>query len=94
MRFAWIVAAAVLAMAGNVTVIVAIYNERRMQRHRQPGVSYAQATFRRDGGWGRADLFTPEGLTYQRRAARYGVIGVVLWILAMGAWLGAVLSGA
>jgi hypothetical protein len=92
MRFAWIVAAAVLALAGNVFVIVAIYNERRMQRHRQPGVSYAQATFRRDGGWRRADLFTPEGLTYQRRAARFGVIAVSLWILAMGAWLGAALS--
>jgi hypothetical protein len=93
MRFAWIVAAAVLALAGNVFVIVAIYNERRMQRHRQPGVSYAQATFRRDGGWRRDDLFTPEGLTYQRRAAGFGVIALVLWILAMGAWLGAALSG-
>lgn len=81
----WIAAA--LAMAGNVFVIVAVYNERRMQRHRQPGVSYAQATFRRDGGWRRADLFTPAGLAYQRRASRYGAAGLLLWILAAIAYI-------
>jgi hypothetical protein len=81
MRLIWI-AAAVLGVVGNAAVIVAIVYERRMQKHRQPGVSYAQATMRRDGGWKRADLFTPAGLQLQRRAARYGAIGVVLWILA------------
>jgi hypothetical protein len=81
MRSIWI-AAAVLGVVGNVSVIVAIVYERRMQRHRQPGVSYAQATLRRDGGWRRDDLFTPTGLDLQRRAARYGAIGVLLWILA------------
>lgn len=62
---------------------VAVFNERRMNRHRQPGVSYSDATFRRDGGWRRDDLFTPTGLAYQRRASRYGVLGVLLWILAL-----------
>ena len=62
---------------------MAVFNERRMHRHRQPGVSYAQATFRRDGGWRRADLFSADGLAYQRRASRYGVLGALLWILAL-----------
>lgn len=85
MRLIWIAAA--LAVAGNASVIVAVYNERRMQRHRQPGLSYAQVTWRRDGGWRRADLFKPEGLAYQRRAARYGATGVLLWILAAVAYI-------
>lgn len=84
MPLVWIAAA--LAVSGNVSVIVAVYNERRMQRFRQPGVSYAQVTWRRDGGWRRADLFKPEGLTYQRRAARYGATGVLLWIVAALVW--------
>jgi hypothetical protein len=62
---------------------VAIFNERRMHRHRQPGVTYAQATYRRDGGWRRTDLFTAEGLAFQRRASKYGVLGAALWILAL-----------
>lgn len=62
---------------------IAVLNERRMHRHRQPGVTYAQATFRRDGGWRRIDLFTEEGLRYQRQASRYGVAGAALWILAL-----------
>jgi len=62
---------------------VAIVNERRMHRHRQPGVTYAQATFRRDGGWRRADLFTDEGLRFQRRAATLGVTGTALWVAAL-----------
>ena len=64
-------------------MLVAVVNERRMHRHRQPGVTYAQATFRRDGGWRRTDLFTDEGLRYQRQASRYGVTGAALWILAL-----------
>jgi len=55
-----------------------------MQRHRQPGVSYAQVTWRRDGGWRRADLFTPEGLAHQKLASRYGLMGVLLWLAALG----------
>jgi len=62
---------------------IAVLNERRMHRHRQPGVTYAQATFRRDGGWRRTDLFTPTGLEYQRRASRYSAFGALLWILAL-----------
>jgi hypothetical protein len=85
MRLVWIAAA--LAVAGNVSILVAVYNERRMQRHRQPGLSYAQVTWRRDGGWRRADLFKPEGLVYQRRAAGYGVTGVLLWILSAVAYI-------
>jgi hypothetical protein len=62
---------------------IAVFNERRMHRHRQPGVTYAQATFRRDGGWRRTDLFTTTGLQYQRQASRYGVLGALLWIIAL-----------
>ena len=58
-----------------------------MHRHRQPGVTYSQATYRRDGGWRRTDLFTPDGLAYQRQASRYGVIGAALWILALLAYI-------
>jgi hypothetical protein len=72
-----------LALAGTISIIVAVLNERRMHRHRQPGVSYGQATFRRDGGWRRSDLFTAQGLAYQRKAATYGVGGTLLWILAL-----------
>lgn len=75
--------ATVLAIAGTVSVAAAIFNERRMQRHRQPGVTYAQVTWRKDGGWRRADLFTPAGLAHQRLASRYGLGGVVLWIAAV-----------
>ena len=71
------------ALIGCVSMGVAVVEERRMQRHRQPGVSYARVTLRRDGGWRRADLFGPEGLAHQRRASRYGVIGALLWILAL-----------
>jgi hypothetical protein len=70
-------------IVGTVSMGVAIFNERRMHRHRQPGVTYAQATYRRDGGWRRSDLFTPEGLTFQRRASKYGVLGAALWVLAL-----------
>lgn len=73
----------VLVVAGTVFVGVAVFNERRMQRHRQPGVTYAQVTWRRDGGWRRADLFTPAGLAHQRLASRYGLTGVLLWVAAV-----------
>lgn len=56
-----------------------------MQRHRQPGVTYAAVTWRRDGGWRRADLFTPEGLRHQARASRFGVAAAALWVLALAA---------
>jgi hypothetical protein len=65
------------------SMAVAVFNERRMHRHRQPGVTYAQATFRKDGGWRRSDLFTPTGLRYQQVASRFGVLGALLWILAL-----------
>jgi hypothetical protein len=78
--------AGVLAIAGTLLMGVAVYNERRMQRHRQPGVTYAQVTFRRDGGWRRSDLFTDEGLKYQRRASTFGVPGALLWAFAAVAW--------
>ena len=77
----------VLGAAGWACMAVAIRNERRMHRHRQEGVTYGAATFRRDGGWRRTDLFTPEGLAFQRRAARYGMIGLSFWILALIAWI-------
>jgi hypothetical protein len=83
---------AALALVGTILMAAAVRNERRMHRHRQPGVTYAMATYRRDGGWRRADLFTPEGLAYQRRASRYGVTGAALWLLALIAWGVAVAS--
>lgn len=76
-----------IAAAGTGLMAVAVVNERRMQRHRQPGVTYARVTLRKDGGWRRADLFTPEGLAYQRRASGYGLMGAVLWVVALGAWV-------
>ncbi|HMC54251.1 MAG TPA: hypothetical protein VKH19_03700 [Gemmatimonadaceae bacterium] len=58
-----------------------------MHRHRRPGVTYAQATFRRDGGWRRTDLFSAEGLAHQRRASTFGVTGAALWLLALALML-------
>jgi hypothetical protein len=78
----------ILAAAGLVCVAVAVVFERRMQRHRRPGVSYRDVTLRVDGGWRRDDLFTPEGLALQRRAARCGWLGAALWVLAVAAWVG------
>ncbi len=75
-----------LLAAGTVSMAAAIYNERRMHRHRQPGVTYAQATFRKDGAWRRADMFTPEGLRYQRLASGFGVPGALLWVAGLIAW--------
>lgn len=72
---------------GILAFAMAVRHERAMQRHRQPGVTYRAVTLRRDGGWRRADLFTPEGLVYQRQASRSALFGVVLWILALGVWL-------
>jgi len=74
-----------LGAAGVICAGFAVRSERRMHRHRQPGVTYAAATLRRDGGWRRADLFTPEGLRHQARAARLGFMTVVLWVLALAA---------
>lgn len=74
-----------LAVAGTLSLTVAVINERRMQRHRQPGVTYSQVTLRRDGGWRRDDLFTSKGLEHQSKAARFGVAGAALWILALAA---------
>jgi hypothetical protein len=71
------------AGAGAAASAVAVFNERRMHRHRQPGVTYWMATWRRDGGWRRDDLFTSEGLRYQREAARWGWTGALLWMLAL-----------
>jgi len=75
-----------LAVAGGTSLIVAVFTERRMNRHRQPGVTYAQVTLRRDGGWRRADLFTAKGLQYQRGASRYGLAGALLLVMALIAW--------
>jgi hypothetical protein len=82
-----------LAAAGILALVGAIVNERRMQRHRQPGVTYAQVTWRRDGAWRRADLFTPRGLELQRRASTFGVTGAALLVLALAVWgVGAIYS--
>jgi hypothetical protein len=82
-----VLVSSLLAIAGTTSAGLAVWNERRMQRHRQPGISYAGVTLRRDGGWRRADLFTPEGLRYQSRASRFGLTAVALWVLALLAWV-------
>lgn len=74
------------AVIGLVAVIVAVTNERRMQRHRRPNVSYADVTFRRDGAWRRKDLFDAQGLVYQRRAAASGMLAAACWLTAIVAW--------
>ena len=76
-----------LAAAGIVCLAAAVVHERRMHRHRQPGVTYADATLRRDGGWRRRDLFTGEGLRQQRRASSFGLAGTLLLVLALAAWV-------
>ena len=78
---------ALLAVAGLASIVAAVVFERRMQRNRQPGVSYADVTLRKDGGWRRTDLFTDEGLTLQRRAARFGWLGAALWLIALAMWV-------
>ena len=72
---------------GIAMVCVAVWHERRMQRHRQPGVTYRQVTLRRDGGWRRADLFTDEGLKHQRRASAWGFFGLALLLVATVIWI-------
>jgi hypothetical protein len=74
---------AALALVGVAYMSAAVVNERRMHQHRQPGVTYGAATFRRDGGWRRADLFTEQGLAFQRKAARNGAIGGAFWVVAL-----------
>ena len=75
------------AVAGVACLATAVVHERRMHRHRQPGVRYADATLRRDGGWRRRDLFTDEGLREQRRASRFGLAGTLLLVAALVAWV-------
>ena len=58
-----------------------------MQQHRQPGMTYAAVTFRRDGGWRRSELFTARGLECQAQAARFGVGAAVLWGVALLSWV-------
>jgi len=77
----------VLLALGTMSVLVAIVFERLMHRNRQPGVTYAQATLRKDGGWRRAELFTDAGLRHQRRASTFGVLGALLWLLGIVAWV-------
>ena len=76
----------VLAIVGACALTVGIWNERMMQRHRQPGVSYSDVTFRRDGGWRRADLFTEQGLKHQRQASGWGFPGLALMVVALVLW--------
>ena len=76
-----------LAAAGGILLAVAIVHERRMHAHRQPGVTYAQATLRRDGGWRRRELFTDAGLRHQRRASLCGISGAVLLLASLLTWV-------
>lgn len=78
-----LVAAGSLGVAGVICAALAVRSERHMHRHRQPGVTWAAATLRPDGGWRRAELFTPAGLRHQVAAARLGFATVVCWVLAL-----------
>jgi hypothetical protein len=81
------VASLLAALVGSGAAAIAIYHERRMQRYRQPGVTYAAVTFRRDGAWRRAELFKAEGLVHQARAARFGIMAAGCWVLALILWI-------
>jgi hypothetical protein len=76
-----------LAAAGIVCAVIAVWTERRMQRHRRPGVTYADVTHRRDGAWRNAALYTAAGLRLQARAARFGAMAAAFWVLALAAWV-------
>jgi hypothetical protein len=76
-----------LAVLGVTELGVAVWFERKMQRHRQPGVTYADATLRRDGGWRNASLFTEQGLRYQRLASSFGVAGTLSLVAALASWI-------
>lgn len=76
-----------LAALGIVLLASAIWNERQMQRHRRPGITYRDVTLRVDGAWRRSDLFTAAGLVCQRRASAFGVAGVVCLLAALLAWM-------
>ena len=80
--------AAGLSLLGLLCLGTAVGYERRMQRHRQPGITYREVTLRRDGGWRRTDLFTEQGLCYQRHASRWGVVGAALLVAGLLAWIG------
>jgi hypothetical protein len=82
-----VIVALVPGLAGAVALAVGIWNERMMQRNRQPGVSYSEVTFRRDGAWRRSDLFTEQGLMHQRRASAWGFSGLILLIVALVLWV-------
>ena len=75
--------ALVVGATGLIALAVGIWNERMMQRHRQPGVTYRDVTFRRDGAWRRADLFTEQGLKHQRQASSWGFSGLALIVIAL-----------
>ena len=87
-------AAKVCAVAGIVSIAYAIVWERRMQKHRRPGIGYWQVTLRRDGGWRREEFFKPEGLRHQRLASRFGLTAAVLWLLGLVLWMVAAWYGA
>jgi hypothetical protein len=82
-----LLASSILALAALAFLAAAVVHERRMHAHRKPGVSYAQATFRRDGGWRRSDLFTEAGLHHQQRASLYGITGAALLMASILAWV-------
>lgn len=72
-----------IGACGVIAVAVAIWHERQMQKHRQPGVSYSDVTLRKDGGWRRSDLFTGQGLRHQRQASAWGFPGLALIVIAL-----------
>lgn len=76
-----------LAAIGIALLGSAIWNERQMQRHRQPGITYRDVTLRVDGAWRRSDLFTAVGLRYQRRASAFGLAGALCLVAALIAWV-------
>ncbi len=82
-----LIGSSVLALLGLGFLGAAVAHERRMQANRRPGVTYARATLRWNGGWRRSDLFTEIGLHHQRRASRCGVTGAALLVASILAWM-------
>jgi hypothetical protein len=82
-----ILGSSILALLGVAFLAAAVVHERRMHAHRRPGVTYAQATLRRDGGWRRGDLFTEAGLRHQRRASLCGITGAAFLVASILTWM-------
>ena len=87
-----------LAGLGIALLGSAIWNERQMQHHRRPGITYRDVTLRLDGAWRRSELFTAAGGAAIYLGSRgFQARGIVLWHRTGGetritGWTGRVLG--